>query len=243
MSDRLSEIEERLQRVEDAVRALAHAPAAGVHPGEPAGPAAALVSTDVRLDGTALLTMSGRTVMVLGGAYAAARPDRIRPAARHGGRRAGHRLRLVLARRRRSRERPAAAERILPWPGGHPHRAPAPVGSLGALRAPLGAVERNRPGGVGRRRAGRRRPPAAAAARRGHGAGLDCRLGRVHRAHPRTTAVRAGSHPLGRRHIVGRRVARMVVDPVAGGHRGRSRPGRPDPAGDDADPVGPAQPA
>ena len=70
MSDRLSEIEERLQRVEDAVRALAHAPVAGVHASEPADPAAALVSTDVRLDSTTLLTMSGRTVMVLGGAYA-----------------------------------------------------------------------------------------------------------------------------------------------------------------------------
>ena len=71
MPDRLSDIEARLERVEEAVRVLG----AGVSPlrsipeaSDASSPAIALLPGT--LDSATLLTLTGRTFIVLGGAYA-----------------------------------------------------------------------------------------------------------------------------------------------------------------------------
>jgi hypothetical protein len=71
MSDRLSELEARLERVEEAVRALSRGvPPHRSLPGELAAPPApGLALARDGPDGLALLTLSGRTLMVLGGAF------------------------------------------------------------------------------------------------------------------------------------------------------------------------------
>lgn len=72
MPDRLSEIEARLARVEETVRLLSAGapPSARLLPGAPPSTSAATAFLPASLDGTALVTLVGRTLIVLGGAYA-----------------------------------------------------------------------------------------------------------------------------------------------------------------------------
>ena len=173
------------------------------------------------LDFTGLVSLVGRTFVVLGGAHLL-RVHRIRPASRARRCRSGSRIRGRVVRRSGSRRRHASAERALPRSCGGGHQPASPLGSLGALQAPVATNQRG--AAVTDCRSGARRRLASASADPGWRCrrGIDRRDRGAHGGDGVSAAVRHKLLALGAG-TLWLSDARTGVAPLASGVRGRPR--------------------